>query len=234
MTNFLRARPCPSLAVACVTSFLLLSGCQSDDSNRGFQEIRNKILADRHSGDVLSLARANADNTDGGEVQVVGRIFAADMSPFDAKTAAFNLIELPKPGHDHENPGDCPFCKREMENAATAIVQILDDKGEVFGTSAEKMLDLKRNQDIVVQGATSKIGDLLVLTASSIHVLSKDEGTEFAKQIHAEAEEGPSQETPAEETPLQSSEEPAAEPAEVPAEELSADAKNAPGSDESN
>lgn len=189
MTSLLRARLCSSLAIACASSFLFLSGCQTDDGSSRFEEIRNKILADQHTGDVLSLAQANASDADGAQVQVVGRIFAADMSPFDAKTAAFNLIELPKPGHDHENPGDCPFCKREMENAATAIVQIVDDKGEVLGTSAETMLDLKRNQDIVVQGETSKIGEFLVLTASSIHVLSKDEGADFAKQIHAEPEE---------------------------------------------
>lgn len=189
MTNCLRVPLFSSLAVACSACFLFLSGCQFNDGSRSFEETRSKILADQHSGDVLSLAQANAGDANGAQVQVVGRIFAADMSPFDAKTAAFNLIELPKPGHDHENPGDCPFCKRDMENAATAIVQIVDDKGEVLGISAETMLGLKRNQDIVVQGATSKVGEFLVLTASSIHILSKAEGAEFAKQIHAEQEE---------------------------------------------
>lgn len=229
MTNLLRARLCSSLAVACAASFLFLSGCQTGDSSSGFEEIRNKILADQHSGDVLSLAQANAGDPDGTQVQVVGRIFAADMSPFDAKTAAFNLIELPKPGHDHENPGDCPFCKREMENAATAIVQIVDDKGEVLGTSAETMLDLKRNQDIVVQGATSKVGEFLVLTASSIHVLSKDEGAEFAKQIHAEPEEA-SEEGSSEEAPLE--EPPAEQASEVPTDDPSAAGNEYSGSEE--
>ena len=176
-----------TLSLACL-SFLLGSGCQPGPEMQ-MEQLREQILTDQLPSGVLSLAEATAGFEEGMQTQVVGRIFADQMSPFDPDSAAFSLIELPKPGHDHENPGDCPFCKREMENAATAIVQVVDSSDEVLKFPAEQLLELEENQDIVVRGKATKVGDVLIVSATAVHVLSAEDGKLFAKRIHEQPEE---------------------------------------------
>lgn len=160
----------------------LLTGCGAPEVDTA--KLGQDYLTDSLPTDVRSLAEAHSGFEDGMEVCVAGRIFANLMSPFDPESAAFNLIELPKPGHDHENPGDCPFCKREMENAATAIVQLEDENGEVLKYSADQLLGLSENQDVVVQGLASKIGDIMIISAKSVHRLSDENAQSCATQIH--------------------------------------------------
>lgn len=147
-------------------------------------ELGKDYLSDQLPEEVRSLAESHAEFEDGMEVCVAGRIFSNLMSPFDPDSAAFNIIEMPKPGHDHENPGDCPFCKREMENAATAIVQLQDETGEVLKYSAEQLLSLSENQDVVVMGRASKVGEIMIISAEKVHALTDENASKLAVQIH--------------------------------------------------
>jgi hypothetical protein len=149
------------------------------------EETRQKILQPEQPIQADSLAAAYAALQPGSEVVLVARIFSSLGDPFDRTHAAFNVIELPKPGHDHDDPGDCPFCKREMENAATAIVQIVDEQGEVLQVSADKLLGLKKNQDVVVTGVATLVGEVMLVNARAIHVLSAEAALAFASRIHS-------------------------------------------------
>lgn len=170
-------------AVACSIGLPLSAGC-GDAQSRGVAEVRRKVLAGELPERVLSLAEAHAMFEERKQMAVVGRIFSSLGSPFDPDTTAFNLIELPKPGHSHDDPGDCPFCKRDMENAASALVQVVNAAGEVLKSSAEKLLGLSKNQDVVVEGTATKVGEILLFRTSSLHVLSPEKALEFAKRIH--------------------------------------------------
>ncbi len=169
--------------LACGWGLPLTTGC-GDAQSRAFDEIRRKLLVEDLPPRTLSLAEAYAAFEEGQQVAVVGRIFSTLGSPFDRDTAAFNLIELPKPGHSHDDPNDCPFCKRDLENAASAIVQVLDASGQVLKASADKLLGLSKNQDVVVAGFVSKVGDFMLISARLMHVLSQEKSLEFAKRIH--------------------------------------------------
>ena len=169
--------------LACCLGLATLSGCH-EQSSAIPGEVRDNLLLDALPAQVLSLAEAHGAFVEGEQVSVVGRIFADTLSPFDPDAASFSLIELPKPGHDHENPGDCPFCKHEMENAATAIVHLVDEADEVLAYSAEQLLDLTMNQDVVVQGKMTKVGDMLIIRARSLHKLADEKSLELAKRIH--------------------------------------------------
>ena len=173
---------CCVAAVVCLAS----SGCGTGSStanNPAAEQMARQVLAADLPEGVTSLADSYANFSEGQNVVVAGRIFASIASPFAEDTASFNVIELPKPGHDHETPGDCPFCKREMENAATAIVEIVDEDGAVIAGSAERLLGLKKNQDVVVVGTASMVGEIMVIRARSLHVLSEERATEFAKSF---------------------------------------------------
>lgn len=148
-------------------------------------ELRSQVLRSEKPVQILSLAEAEAAYAEGLQVAVVGRIFSTLGSAFDRQAAAFHVIELPKPGHDHENPGDCPFCKRDLENATTAIVQVIDEQGQLLPAAADRLLGLQTNQDLVVEGALSKVGEILIIQSRSLYLLSSDEALQLAQRIHA-------------------------------------------------
>jgi hypothetical protein len=60
----------------------------------------------------------------------------------------------------------------------------MDEDGEVLKPSADKLLGLRKNQDVVVVGTASKVGDIMLVRASSLHVLSSEQSLVFAKRIH--------------------------------------------------
>lgn len=148
-------------------------------------ELRRQVLRNEKPIQILSLAEAQAAYAEGLQVAVVGRIFSTLGSAFDRQGAAFHVIELPKPGHDHENPGDCPFCKRDLENATTAIVQVVDEQGQLLPAAADRLLGLKPNQDLVVEGSLNKVGEILIIQSRSLYLLSTDEALQLAQRIHA-------------------------------------------------
>lgn len=145
--------------------------------------LREKLLLEQSPTEIASLAESYAAFQPEASLVAAGRIFADKVSPFAPDTASFSLIELPKPGHDHENPGDCPFCKREMENAATAIVEMVDESGQVISGSAEQLLGLRKNQDVVVVGTATMVGEVMVIRARSLHLLSEEQAGELAKRF---------------------------------------------------
>jgi hypothetical protein len=106
-------------------------------------------------------------------VTVVGRIYGGDQNPFDAKSASFTVVERPEAGHDHEDPSDCVFCKRKLADGAMAVVKLVDPNGKPISQSADQLLGLKKNQDVIVQGKPSKVGDLLVIAADKIQIVSR-------------------------------------------------------------
>jgi hypothetical protein len=118
-------------------------------------------------------------------VTVAGRIYALGMSPFDATESVFTIMELPKPGHNHEDPGDCPFCLRELKNAKMAIVRVVDTSGKTYPQPADKLLGLTKNQDIVVQGKASQIGDTLVIELQSLYLLPEAASAELSTTFHS-------------------------------------------------
>ncbi|HEV7280823.1 MAG TPA: hypothetical protein VGN57_11525 [Pirellulaceae bacterium] len=77
-------------------------------------------------------------------------------------------------GHDHagHDPSTCPFCKQGVEGKKNlAMVKLMDGKGEVLGTSADKLLRLKEKQQVVVVGKPSLDADgNLYIEATKIYV----------------------------------------------------------------
>lgn len=167
-----------------------LVGCQgnSGDGETANAKIQEEIFTDQLPSDVLSLAEANAQvGEEMQQLRVVGRIFAEETSPFDSESASFIVIEVPKPGHDTAEHADCPFCKRDRANAANAMIQIVDDAGEILKTPADELLGLEVHQDIVVDGEAQKVGEFLIVNAKSIHIPSAEAALAFSQRIHGKS-----------------------------------------------
>jgi hypothetical protein len=105
-------------------------------------------------------------------VVIVGRVYAGDMEPWDPGKASFLLAELPEEGHGEGHDADnCPFCKRKAANAPTAIVQFVDEQGQVIPRDARKLFGIQKKDVVTVRGHAER-GELntLIVTANAIHV----------------------------------------------------------------
>jgi hypothetical protein len=122
--------------------------------------------------DTTAMPDGPAADSSPESVVVVGRIFAGQMEPWEQGKAAFLLAELPDQGHGEGHDADnCPFCKRKAARAPTAIVQLVDDSGQVLAVDARKLLGVQ-SQDIVVIRGSAIPGEhnSLVITAHNLHI----------------------------------------------------------------
>lgn len=105
------------------------------------------------------------------EVTIVGRIHGGELDPIDPEKASFALSELPDPGHNHDDPGDCPFCKHKAENAPFAVIQFTDSSGSVIDIPTSVLFGLAKNNDVVVTGTSTLVEDMLVVSASHVTIM---------------------------------------------------------------
>jgi hypothetical protein len=154
-------------------------------------KLQQQLFVDQQPSDVSSLkatyasfTEQDAESTDR-EVTVAGRIYALEMSPFDAKESVFTILELPKAvAHKHDNPSDCPFCLREIRNSKLAIVRIVNSSGKTYPQPADTLVGLKKNQDVVVKGKAKQVGDTLLIQCENLHVLNEEAATALSSSFH--------------------------------------------------
>ena len=173
------------LLIALVALNVTVSGCGRKEDPR-LAHWQQQLLTSTCPQNPLSIASVSNSAALADEVTLAGRIYGGKQSPFDPDSASFTIIELPEPGHDHDDPGDCPFCKRKADNAAMAVVQVLDESGAPIAMPADKLLGLKQSQDVVVTGVPVRIGEILMLNASAVHVLDKEKALQLAAQFAGE------------------------------------------------
>jgi len=169
----MRALVAGGLVVLCVV------GCQPAEDPALRAARQACLLASEPAGAVGVLETRG--KTAEGEVPVVlvGRIGADAETTWDPGKAAFVVTDLSTapvsktshggPGHDHEN---CPFCKAEKKSRvdATALVHVVDGQGQPLPYDARKLLSLRAEQTVVVQGkATVDTLGNLVVKASGVY-----------------------------------------------------------------
>jgi len=87
----------------------------------------------------------------------------------DSKIAAQFAAHMKR----HENGQECAFCKSlAARNAhAIAVVNFVDERGEILRVDARTLLDLKENQTVTIRGKAKLLaGSMLVIDADGIYV----------------------------------------------------------------
>jgi hypothetical protein len=164
----------PLLLLAIVGSFVgSLAGCGGAADGRIAAERKRLVLAEEPSG-ATSIADARKNLILQPEVTLVGQIGAADQETFQSGAASFVLSEAPAKGHSHagHDADTCPFCRHRAKETPLALVQLVDEQGEVLKTDAPTLLGLEAGQVVVVKGRgkwNDKL-ELLVVKAGSIHI----------------------------------------------------------------
>lgn len=131
----------------------------------------NAAAGDAAGSPAASTAADTAPGPQAVAVNVVGRIFAGDLEPWEAGQASFLLAELPAEGHGEGHDADnCPFCKRRAANAPTAIVRFVGDDGEVLPHDVRQLFGVEKNSVVTVRGVATR-GELntLVVTAEGLY-----------------------------------------------------------------
>jgi hypothetical protein len=139
---------------------------------------RERVLMREEPSGAVTFVDARSQVADRPEVTLVGRIGVPDQEPFVQGKAAFVIRdaagEVEHGGPDHD-PANCPFCKRKASQPeAMAVVQFLDDKGEVLPIDARELFDLSENARVVVQGKAQIVEPgALVVSAERLFVTRK-------------------------------------------------------------
>ncbi|GAB5402242.1 MAG: hypothetical protein Aurels2KO_04730 [Aureliella sp.] len=163
-----------SSALWTLVGLCFVVGCGPSDDPR-LEQLKKQFLkqAPPEAADSIRqvLDMHAAGTGDLSAVTIVGRIHGGDLDPIDPKQASFALSELPEPGHNHDDPGDCPFCKHKAESAPVAVVQFEDEDGKIVDISTSELFGLTKNSDVVVSGSCTLVDEMLVLSAQSLTIL---------------------------------------------------------------
>lgn len=162
-----------------VFAVVWLAGCSQSPERAGSSastadarmvELRRKyVLAEEPSG-AIAIADAKKGLEGQPEVVLAGRIGAGKHDPWEKGKATFIISDAitdptghaNSPGHDAEN---CPFCKRRASSAdSTAIVQFVDEAGQVLPVDARALLEAEKDQVVIVKGRgeVNALGTLVV------------------------------------------------------------------------
>ncbi len=168
--------------IACLGTVLVagfgLSGCGGTDADQrsAWREAGRQFLLQEEPSDavqVIQLRETLGESSEQREVVLVGRIDGLSHSTWDPDRAAFMICDLSlrhtdveldgAPKHDADN---CPFCKAKAkkEFAAIALVEVVDQSGDVPSVDARTLLGLSDGQTVVVSGKATldKLGTLVV------------------------------------------------------------------------
>lgn len=162
------------IAIAGITVGIL--GCDSSESTQ-FAAVRKVVLATEKPSELQTFAEAKERLADKPSITIRGKIAAGDFDPFEGNKSIFTITEIPadshdgEPGHDADN---CPFCKRRAKDAPMALVRLLDEQGNLFPFSAAKILGLKKDQVVIVQGNAEYKPDLELFTVDAKKLFLQD------------------------------------------------------------
>jgi hypothetical protein len=150
-----------------------VSSVSSDDSNDAATPAANAAGEDAA---VAPDAKPDDENTlvskEASDITVVGRVHAGQLEPWEDGKASFMLSELPDDGHGEGHDSDnCPFCKRRLAKAPTAVVKFVDAQGQTLSIDSRKLFGLEKDQTVVVHG-TVVAGEFnsIVLVADQLHI----------------------------------------------------------------
>lgn len=140
-------------------------------------ELREKYLLAAEPSGAVSISAAKQSLESQPEFVLMGRIGVGSHDPWEPGKATFVISDAvpdksghaSQPGHDKDN---CPFCKRRASAAeSTAIIQLVDDAGQVLPVDARQLLSADKDQLVYVRGRGEVNGlGTLVVSAQSIYV----------------------------------------------------------------
>ena len=166
---------CLFLGITVLAAWVGCSQAPDEAANTASPTEGSKYLLSAEPAGAENIIAARASAEDNEEVVVVGRI-GGSQSPWVGGVAAFSIVDKSLKACS-DIPGDnCPVpwdycCETDKLPAATALVKVVDEKGETVKIDARELLHVKELQTVVVQGKARRddSGNLTIL-ASGVYV----------------------------------------------------------------
>ena len=135
-------------------------------------------MLDEEPDGATDVIRVREEANDGDEVVLVGRI-GGSVNPWVDGRAAFSIVDgslracSDIPGDDCTEPWDY-CCETDRLPSSTALIKIVDDRGELVKTDARQLLDVKELSTVVIKGSAQRddAGNLTIL-ASGVYLKKK-------------------------------------------------------------
>jgi len=139
----------------------------------------------------MAAAQTKANPNETREVTVVGQIGGMpnvwpDLHPtfpWYEKQASFFVVDKKIAGtfaehakHHGGNSSNCAFCQSLAAKNATAVavINLVDENGEIIRVDARELLGLKENQTVVIRGKARLLGgSMLVIDADGVYARAK-------------------------------------------------------------
>jgi hypothetical protein len=162
----------------------LLIGCSQEAtvpvaSERAMPIVdRSKFLLTVEPGAANDVIKVRENSSDGDDVVIVGRI-GGSQNPWIEGRAAFSIVDGSLKACSDIEGDNCPTpwdycCETSKLPTATALVKIVDERGDLVKADARDLLQVNELSTVVVQGKAKRddAGNLTVL-ASTIYVKKK-------------------------------------------------------------
>jgi hypothetical protein len=161
------------LALLLITS----TGCDSKVSPEVIS-LRSRLVATEEPANAITLTEAKDKLVEESEVTIIGRVGSGGGNPFDKNHAIFVLSEAPSGDHSHGDGTDekeCVFCRRRMEAAPLAHIELRDTAGNALSMRADQALGISEGQILVVKGRGKydKELDNVTLIAEEVFIRQK-------------------------------------------------------------
>lgn len=162
-------------SLACVSLIcLFIAACSGNpdddttDSNTSKPSAEGaKYLLSSEPADATEVIKVREDAADGDAVVIVGRI-GGSSNPFNEEESFFSIVDTSLKACS-DIPGDnCPqpwdYCCEDVTNG-TALIMVVNDKGDLLKTNAKELLGVKELSTVVVTGTAERdeAGNLTVL-----------------------------------------------------------------------
>ena len=162
----------------------LLIGCSQEAtvptaSERAMPIVnRSKFLLTVEPVAANDVIKVRENSSDGDDVVIVGRI-GGSQNPWIEGRAAFSIVDGSLKACSDIEGDNCPTpwdycCETSKLATATALVKIVDERGDLVKADARELLQIKELSTVVVQGKAKRddAGNLTVL-ASTVYVKKK-------------------------------------------------------------
>lgn len=145
-----------SLPLVC----LLLGGC-GESIPPEILAARQRLLLDKEPQGAISIEDARKLVADDPLVTLIVKVGNRNFENWSEQNQARFFVSEGFPGSDYNigpdhDPSTCPFCKwKWKEEDSLAVVQVVDESGNMLSVSADSVLDLNDGDVITIEGKAS-------------------------------------------------------------------------------
>ncbi len=171
---------CAALAVCGLVGLVTWAGCGHQSGGERWASQRAKYLLPSEPADALGVLDLEESSLSDHEITLVGTVGGVP-NPWAEGQAAFVVTdpslaaEESEDEHHHACGDNCPYCAKKKAAVAPttgmALIQVVDEQGQVVPIDARQLFNLAPSQTVVVRGRAERDQQgHLVISARGLYI----------------------------------------------------------------